>query len=127
MRAAFRVALAGRQVAVLCPTTVLAQQHFQSFLGRMQSYPVRIERSVVRTNGRSVAVAEGPRLQEPRDRGSRRRSGRSSGGGVELGGTSLVPHPRTHQVRLGWTKSRRLRPRARRHSTMAPCPKCSFP
>ena len=43
MRAAFRVALAGRQVAVLCPTTVLAQQHFQSFLGRMQSYPVRIE------------------------------------------------------------------------------------
>ncbi len=43
MRAAFRVALAGRQVAVLCPTTVLAQQHFQSFLARMQAYPVRIE------------------------------------------------------------------------------------
>ncbi|GAB4213371.1 MAG: transcription-repair coupling factor [Sandaracinaceae bacterium] len=43
MRAAFRVALAGRQVAVLCPTTVLAQQHYQSFVSRMQSYPVRIE------------------------------------------------------------------------------------
>ncbi|MFO0714402.1 MAG: transcription-repair coupling factor [Sandaracinus sp.] len=43
MRAAFRVALAGRQVAVLCPTTVLAQQHFQSFVGRMHAYPVRVE------------------------------------------------------------------------------------
>ena len=43
MRAAFRVALAGRQVAVLCPTTVLAQQHYQSFSARMRNYPVRIE------------------------------------------------------------------------------------
>jgi len=43
MRAAFRVALAGRQVAVLCPTTVLAQQHAQSFAARMQAYPVRVE------------------------------------------------------------------------------------
>lgn len=43
MRAAFRVALAGKQVAVLCPTTVLAQQHYQSFLARMQAYPVRVE------------------------------------------------------------------------------------
>jgi transcription-repair coupling factor (superfamily II helicase) len=43
MRAAFRVAMAGRQVAVLCPTTVLAQQHFQTFYGRMRSYPLRIE------------------------------------------------------------------------------------
>jgi transcription-repair coupling factor (superfamily II helicase) len=43
MRAAFRVAMTGRQVAVLCPTTVLAQQHYQSFLSRMREYPLRIE------------------------------------------------------------------------------------
>ena len=43
MRAAFRVALAGRQVAVLCPTTVLAQQHFHTFRDRMRDYPLRIE------------------------------------------------------------------------------------
>ncbi len=42
IRAAFRVAMAGRQVAVLCPTTVLAQQHFQSFVARMRDYPLRL-------------------------------------------------------------------------------------
>ena len=43
IRAAFRVALTGRQVGVLCPTTVLAQQHYQTFAARMRQYPVRIE------------------------------------------------------------------------------------
>ncbi|HVR86475.1 MAG TPA: transcription-repair coupling factor [Planctomycetota bacterium] len=43
MRAAFRSAVANRQVAVLVPTTVLAQQHDQSFRERMADYPVRIE------------------------------------------------------------------------------------
>ena len=43
MRAAFRVAMSGRQVAVLCPTTVLAQQHFLSFQERMRDYPLRVE------------------------------------------------------------------------------------
>ncbi|MCL2449039.1 MAG: transcription-repair coupling factor [Polyangiaceae bacterium] len=42
LRAAFRVAMAGRQVAVLCPTTVLAQQHFRTFEARMAGYPVTI-------------------------------------------------------------------------------------
>ncbi len=42
IRAAFRVALAGRQVAVLCPTTVLAQQHYLNFQNRMNGYPVEI-------------------------------------------------------------------------------------
>ncbi len=40
IRAAFRVAHAGKQVAVLCPTTVLAQQHFRNFESRMASYPI---------------------------------------------------------------------------------------
>ncbi|HXX70336.1 MAG TPA: transcription-repair coupling factor [Polyangiaceae bacterium] len=42
LRAAFRVAMAGKQVAILCPTTVLAQQHFRTFEARMGDYPVRI-------------------------------------------------------------------------------------
>ena len=42
MRAAFRVAMAGRQVAVLCPTTVLAQQHLNSFRERMAGYPLEV-------------------------------------------------------------------------------------
>ncbi len=40
IRAAFRVAMAGRQVALLCPTTVLAQQHFRVLEARMQGYPI---------------------------------------------------------------------------------------
>jgi len=43
MRAAFVAALAGRQVAVLVPTTLLAQQHYQNFADRFADWPVRIE------------------------------------------------------------------------------------
>jgi transcription-repair coupling factor (superfamily II helicase) len=43
IRAAFKAALGGKQVAVLVPTTVLAQQHFNTFRERMAEYPVRIE------------------------------------------------------------------------------------
>ena len=43
IRAAFKAALAGKQVAVLAPTTVLAQQHFNTFRERMADYPLRIE------------------------------------------------------------------------------------
>jgi transcription-repair coupling factor (superfamily II helicase) len=42
IRAAFRVASAGRQVAVLCPTTVLAQQHYLSFKGRMEGSAIEV-------------------------------------------------------------------------------------
>ncbi len=42
MRAAFRVAMSGRQVAILCPTTVLAQQHFRTFEARMADYPIAL-------------------------------------------------------------------------------------
>ena len=42
IRAAFRVAMAGKQVAVLCPTTVLAQQHFRTFEARLRDYPIRV-------------------------------------------------------------------------------------
>jgi transcription-repair coupling factor (superfamily II helicase) len=42
LRAAFRVAMSGRQVAVLCPTTVLAQQHKMTFDSRLNSYPIEV-------------------------------------------------------------------------------------
>ncbi|HVH42180.1 MAG TPA: transcription-repair coupling factor [Labilithrix sp.] len=43
LRAAFRVAMSGKQVAVLCPTTVLAQQHYRTFESRMRDYPISIK------------------------------------------------------------------------------------
>ncbi len=43
MRAAFKAVNAGKQVAVLVPTTVLALQHFNTLRERMAAFPVRIE------------------------------------------------------------------------------------
>jgi len=43
IRAAFKAVMEGKQVAVLAPTTVLAQQHFETFRQRMLDYPIRIE------------------------------------------------------------------------------------
>ena len=43
IRAAFKAVMDGKQVAVLVPTTVLAQQHYNTFRERMADYPVRIE------------------------------------------------------------------------------------
>ncbi|MFB3926354.1 MAG: transcription-repair coupling factor [Syntrophales bacterium] len=43
VRAAFRAAMEGKQVAVLVPTTILAEQHYQTFSRRFEKYPVRIE------------------------------------------------------------------------------------
>jgi len=43
VRAAFKAVMDGRQVAVLVPTTVLAQQHYSTFKERLEAFPVRIE------------------------------------------------------------------------------------
>ena len=43
MRAAFKAATDGKQVAVLVPTTVLAMQHYNTFRERFRDFPVRIE------------------------------------------------------------------------------------
>jgi transcription-repair coupling factor (superfamily II helicase) len=43
IRAAFKCVMDGKQVAILVPTTVLAQQHFNNFRERMADYPVRLE------------------------------------------------------------------------------------
>ncbi|MBL9106224.1 MAG: transcription-repair coupling factor [Myxococcales bacterium] len=42
LRAAFRVAMAGKQVAVLAPTTVLVQQHYLTFAERMRGFPLEV-------------------------------------------------------------------------------------
>jgi transcription-repair coupling factor (superfamily II helicase) len=54
MRAAFKAVLDGKQVAILCPTTVLASQHLKTFRDRMILFPVRVEALT--------------RLQTPRER-----------------------------------------------------------
>jgi len=43
IRAAFKAVMGGKQAAIITPTTVLAQQHFQTFRERMSEYPVTIE------------------------------------------------------------------------------------
>ena len=43
LRAAFKAVMAGKQVALLVPTTVLAQQHYQTFSERLAPYPVVVE------------------------------------------------------------------------------------
>jgi len=43
LRAAFKAVMDGKQVAVLVPTTVLAQQHYATFSQRLAAYPVRVD------------------------------------------------------------------------------------
>lgn len=43
LRAAFKAVNDSKQVAYLCPTTVLAMQHYETFLKRMDGFPIRIE------------------------------------------------------------------------------------
>jgi transcription-repair coupling factor (superfamily II helicase) len=60
LRAAFAAVTGGRQVAVLVPTTLLAQQHAQTFSDRFADWPVRVENlSRFRTRPEQLAVVEG--------------------------------------------------------------------
>jgi len=43
LRAAFKAVMDGKQVAILVPTTVLAQQHYNTFRDRLQAFPVEVE------------------------------------------------------------------------------------
>ncbi|MBN1665185.1 MAG: transcription-repair coupling factor [Deltaproteobacteria bacterium] len=43
LRASFRAAMDAKQVAVLVPTTILAEQHYKTFSERLSTYPVRVE------------------------------------------------------------------------------------
>lgn len=60
IRAAFKVVSDGKQVAILCPTTVLAQQHFNTFSERLAAFPIKIELlSRFRTPKEQKATIEG--------------------------------------------------------------------
>ena len=60
IRAAFKAVMDGRQVAVLVPTTVLAQQHFATFSDRLEAFPVRVESlSRFRSPAEQHTVVEG--------------------------------------------------------------------
>ncbi|MCB2179998.1 transcription-repair coupling factor [bacterium] len=43
LRAAFKAVMSGKQVAILVPTTILAQQHYRTFRQRLAAYPVKVE------------------------------------------------------------------------------------
>jgi len=43
IRSAFRAVMDGKQVAVLVPTTILAEQHYQTFASRLSDFPIRVE------------------------------------------------------------------------------------
>jgi transcription-repair coupling factor (superfamily II helicase) len=60
MRAAFRAVIDGKQVALLCPTTVLAEQHYQNFRQRMEDFGVKVamlSRFVPRTKQKLIVAA----------------------------------------------------------------------
>lgn len=60
LRAAFKAVMDGKQVAFLAPTTVLAQQHYQTLRERMSAYPVTIElMSRYRTIAEQRRIAKG--------------------------------------------------------------------
>jgi len=63
LRAAFAVATAGRQVALLVPTTLLADQHFRNFSDRLADWPVRVE-VLSRFKSKKEIGAVLPRLAE---------------------------------------------------------------
>ena len=65
LRAAFVMAMSGRQVAIVCPTTLLARQHYATFKARFQGWPVRIGRlSRLVPNAEANETREGLRKGE---------------------------------------------------------------
>ena len=58
LRSAFVSVMAGKQVAVVVPTTLLARQHFQTFNERFQGYPVRIAQASRLVSARDIAAVK---------------------------------------------------------------------
>jgi len=60
LRAAFVAAMAGMQVALVCPTTLLARQHYTNFVERMRGFPIEVGRlSRLVPSGEAKATKEG--------------------------------------------------------------------
>ncbi|WP_338687165.1 transcription-repair coupling factor [Haloferula helveola] len=64
IRAAFKAVTGGKQVVILCPTTVLAEQHWRTFRERMSDYPIRVDllnrfRTAAETRETVRALADG--------------------------------------------------------------------
>ena len=59
LRAAFVMAMTGKQVALICPTTLLARQHYKNFVERLQGFPLRVGRL-----SRLVPAAEAKKTKE---------------------------------------------------------------
>jgi transcription-repair coupling factor (superfamily II helicase) len=59
LRAAFVAAMGGMQVAVVCPTTLLARQHYNNFVARFEGFPIKIGRL-----SRLVGTAEAKAVKE---------------------------------------------------------------
>lgn len=59
MRAAFKAVMDGKQAAYLVPTTILAEQHYQNFSGRLKDFPVNVEMlSRFRSPAKQKAIIE---------------------------------------------------------------------
>ena len=65
LRAAFVVAMSGLQVALICPTTLLARQHYSNFIERLQGFPIEVGRL-----SRLVPSAEAKRTKEGLEKGT---------------------------------------------------------
>jgi transcription-repair coupling factor (superfamily II helicase) len=60
LRAAFVAAMGGKQVAIVCPTTLLARQHYNNFVARFEGFPMNMGRlSRLVTAGEAKATKEG--------------------------------------------------------------------
>jgi transcription-repair coupling factor (superfamily II helicase) len=59
LRAAFVMAMTGKQVALVCPTTLLARQHYKNFVERLQGFPLNVGRL-----SRLVPAAEAKKTKE---------------------------------------------------------------
>jgi transcription-repair coupling factor (superfamily II helicase) len=59
LRAAFVMAMTGKQVALICPTTLLARQHYKNFVERLQGFPINVGRL-----SRLVPAAEAKKTKE---------------------------------------------------------------
>jgi len=65
LRAAFKAVMDGKQVAILVPTTVLAQQHYETFMQRLAAFPVKVEMlSRFRTPREQTSILHGLAIGE---------------------------------------------------------------